>query len=430
MADQALERGDRSINPVFQTLRQRLLVSYLVVLATMLGTFAIAVRVLFACSLSHQMTDQLMVFGEGVTANTEFDKSHLKIGEDFSLKELIARHRAIQWFDPQGHLVAQKGKNVLSSPFSLKDSSQMQPGKPRLQGVTVPILDGEERRLIGYVRVSQSLEESDETLQKLDVGLASGIVMALLLSGVGGLWLTRLAMQPIEQSVQRLKQFTADASHELRSPLMAIKSNAAVAIKYPEGMRLTDVAKFQAIASAAHQMSRLTEELLLLTRTEQSAKQRWQAVNLVAILTPLVQRYELQATAKQIHLKSTVTKPLTLLGDAAQLTQLFDNLINNALYYTPNGGTIEIQSGGVEQALVVHVRDTGIGIAPDNLERVFDRFWRADQSRSHWAGGSGLGLAIAQAIAHAHSGSITVKSQVGVGSCFTVRLPILTSPLS
>jgi two-component system, OmpR family, manganese sensing sensor histidine kinase len=369
------------------------------------------------------MTNQLEIFAQGVAANTEFDESHLKLGEDFSLQDLSMRHRAIQWFDPQGHLVTQKGTVVVSLPLSLEDSTQIQPGKPRLESVTLPILDGEEKRFLGYVRVSQSLEESDENLQKLDVGLTGGIVMALLLSSVGGLWLTQLAMQPIEQSVQRLKQFTADASHELRSPLMAIKSNAAVALKYSEGMRLTDREKFQAIASATKQMTRLTEELLLLARTDQSAKQHWQPVNLVAILTTLVQRYELPATAKQIHLKSSLTESLTVLGDAAQLAQLFDNLINNALYYTPAGGTIEVQAGQVEHTLVIKVHDTGVGIAPENLERVFDRFWRADQSRSHWAGGSGLGLAIAQAIAQAHSGSITVSSQLGAGSCFTVRLP-------
>ena len=424
IAKQALRQRKRPLNPIFQQLQQRLLVSYLVVLATVLGTFAIAVRVVFARSLSHQMTQQLVVLAEGVAVNTEFDKHHRKLGEDFSLQALSIRHQAIQWFDPQGHLVFQKGTIVLSLPLSPDDLNQVQPGKPRLQGVTVPILDGEEKRFLGYVRVSQSLEEVDENLQKLDVGLASGIVMALLLSGMGGIWLTRLAMQPIEQSVERLKQFTADASHELRSPLMAIKSNAAVALKYRDGMRLKDSEKFQAIASATKQMTHLTEELLRLARTEQSTKQHWQRVPLAALLTTLLQQYELPATAKQIDLKSSLTESLTVLGDAAQLTQLFDNLINNALHYTPVGGTIAVQASQVAQTLVVKVQDTGIGIAPENLERVFDRFWRADQSRAHWAGGSGLGLAIAQAIAQVHCGSLTVSSQLGAGSCFIVRLPV------
>lgn len=113
--------------------------------------------------------------------------------------------------------------------------------KIRIQAVVLPIIGSDERKLIGYVRVSQSLEEVDETLTKLDWILGSSIIIALILSGFSGVILTRKAMQPIEESFQRLKQFTADASHELRNPLMAIKSNAAVALKYPENMRELDV---------------------------------------------------------------------------------------------------------------------------------------------------------------------------------------------
>ena len=411
---------------MFEKIRYRLLVSYLIVLASTLGTFAIAVRVVFTRSLTYQLTDKLTALGQGVAANAEAE-GQFKVGEDFSSEDLTARAQAIQWFDPQGRMTAQQGKAIVSLPFSTRDSVQIQTGEPRIQAVTLPILGSDDQHLLGYVRVSQSLEEVDETLRRLDLGLGGGIVIALILSGIGGIWLTRQAMRPIEESFQRLKQFTADASHELRSPLMAIKSNAAVALKYAEGMRPTDAEKFEAIASATNQMTRLTEDLLLLARTEKVSRQDWQPIDLALILTDLIQHYEPQAIAKHIGLTSDVTDSLTLLGDMTQLTRLFDNLINNALYYTPNGRTIELRSIQVEQSWMVTVQDTGIGIAPENLEHIFDRFWRADQSRSYWSGGSGLGLAIAQAIAQAHGGSITVTSQVGIGSCFTVHLPIVTS---
>ena len=126
--------------------------------------------------------------------------------------------------------------------------------------------------------------------------------MALILSSVGGFWLTRQAVQPIEESFQRLTQFTADASHELRSPLMAIKSNAAVALKYSDGMRPTDAEKFAAIASATNQMTHLTEDLLLLARTDKAAVANRQPVNLAEVLEQLVEQYQPQAQAKQIHL--------------------------------------------------------------------------------------------------------------------------------
>jgi len=376
---------------VFEKIRYRLLVSYLIVLASILGTFAIAVRVVFTRSLTHQLTDKLTALGQGVAANAE-SEGQFKIGEDFSSEGLTARAQAIQWFDPQGRMIAQQGKAIVSLPFSTRNLVQIQT-EPRIQAVTLPMVGSDDQHLLGYVRVSQSLEEIDETLRRLDLGLGGGIVMALILSGIGGIWLTRQAMQPIEESFQRLKQFTADASHELRSPLMAIKSNAAVALKYAEGMRPTDAEKFEAIASATNQMTRLTEDLLLLARTEKS-RHDWQPVDLAVILTDLIQHYDSQAIAKHIDLKVNVTDSLTVLGDATDLARLFDNLISNALYYTPNGGTIELRSSQVEQSWLLSIQDTGIGIAPENLEHIFDRFWRADQSRSHWSGGSGLGLAI------------------------------------
>ncbi len=112
-----------------------------------------------------------------------------------------------------------------------------------------------------------------------------------------------------------------------------------------------------------------------------------------------------------------------LLGNPIQLTRLFSNFIENALQYTSVAGKVEILTNRVGSYIFISVKDTGIGIAPEDLESIFARFWRADRSRSYSAGGSGLGLAIAQAIAQKHGGAIAVTSQLGVGSCFTVRLP-------
>jgi two-component system, OmpR family, manganese sensing sensor histidine kinase len=410
---------------VFQTIRYRLLLSYLMVFGSVLATFAIAVRVVFSQSLTQQLTAQLRLIGQGVAANTEFDQKQgrIKVGRGFSTQELIVRNRAIQWFDSQEHLITQRGKEVLSLPLPAltDDLIQFQASQPRIQSITLPIWSSQERQPVGYVRVSQSLAEHDERLQKLDWGLGGGILMALILSSVGGIWLTRQAMQPIEESFQRLKQFTADASHELRSPLMAIKTNVSVGLKYPDGMRPTDTEKFEAIASATAQMICLTEDLLLLVRTDQPPSRDREPVNLSSMLTELIQLYQPPAAVKQIDLKSQLAACLNLLGDASQLNRLFTNLITNALDYTPPGGTVEIEASQVGQTLLIKVRDTGIGISPENLEHIFDRFWRGDQSRSYSQSGAGLGLAIAQAIAQTHGGKISVTSEVSKGSCFTVQ---------
>lgn len=409
---------------MFKKIRSRLLLSYLLVLASILSIFAVGVRVIFARSLTQQLTDKLTVLGEVVAANTEWEKGIIKIDTDFKVQNMINNNQALQLFNTKGNTIFQQGKFVLSLPLSLDDAVQIQTAKYRVQGVTVPINNSKDSQPIGYIRVSQSLEEIDETLNKLDLGLGSGIVIALILSGVGGVILTRLAMQPIEESFQSLKQFTADASHELRSPLMAIKSNLAVALKYPEGMRELDAEKFQAIASAANQMTRLTEDLLLLARTDKVLVATKDIVNLTAILENLVQLYQSHAELKQIYLKLHITENIKLVGDSSELTRLFTNLIQNSLHYTPSGGTVEILANRLGSYCIVSVRDTGVGIAPEYIKLVFERFWRADESRSYWDGGSGLGLAIAQTIAQNHGGSITVTSQLEVGSCFTVRLPL------
>jgi two-component system, OmpR family, manganese sensing sensor histidine kinase len=202
--------------------------------------------------------------------------------------------------------------------------------------------------------------------------------------------------------------------------LMAIKSNVQVALKYSEGMRPGDLEKLTAIASATQQMTQLTEDLLFLARTDRLPQHQKESVDLAQLLGNLIQLYEPQAQAKPLHFSGQFEEGLYLLGDRTQLQRLFTNLIVNALQYTPAMGKVQIQAERNTKQIVVMVKDTGVGIDAEQLPKVFDRFWRADQSRSYWENGSGLGLAIAQVIAQNHGGQISVTSEVGQGSCFTV----------
>ena len=243
------------------------------------------------------------------------------------------------------------------------------------------------------------------------------------MSGLGGIWLTQQAMQPIERSFNKLEQFTADASHELRSPLMAIKANALVALKYPEGIRESDIEKFEAIRSAITQMTTLTEDLLLLARSDQNLVHERQIVNLASTLEQLMQLYQAQAAAKQISLTIQQDGKLYVLGNYMQLHRLFANLTDNALRYTPEGGKVVVKANIEGQYVYVSVQDTGIGLTPEQMEHVFERFWQADQARTYQSAGTGLGLAIAQSIALEHGGSLSVESEPGKGSNFTTYMP-------
>ena len=410
---------------MFQKIRYRLFLSNLLVFALVLMGSAFVVRFIFVRNLEQQLTERLIALARGTSASAEFDKGYLESETKFSPQQLKEAQQAFQWFDPQGRLLEQQGERnyIPTLPFEADRTIQTQTDEIRLQLVTLPIIESDTKHLIGYIRVSQSLEEVEETIARLDWGLAAGAIAALVLSSAGGGWLNRQAMQPIEESFERLKQFTADASHELRSPLMAIGTNAEVALTYPEGMRASDGEKFKSIALVIDQMSKLTEDLLLLARTDRVADFEFNKIDLTALLKDLVNLYVPQTRAKQIKLKAEIGNDLWSIGDEAQLARAFTNLIQNAIQYTPAGGTIKVIGDRVGRDLKITVADTGIGIAAKHLDLVFDRLWRADSSRSYYEGGSGLGLAITQAIVRNHRGIITVTSELNVGSRFVVRLP-------
>ncbi|PSB04607.1 sensor histidine kinase [Merismopedia glauca] len=403
---------------MFQAIRYRLLFSYLSVLAAILGVFAIAVRITFAHSLDLQLVDRLKTLARSAALELELVDGNVEIDDE----TLVSSEQGIQWFNTKGNFLAQQGDYVLKLPFNPKIPIQTQSNPYPAKSMTILVKDRDTGIFIGYTRVSESTQNLNHTLQSLDLGLGIGVVTALALSGIGGIWLTRQAMEPIERSFQRLQQFTADASHELRNPLMAIKTNAAVALKYAEGIRESDGEKFRAIASATTQMTALTEDLLLLARTDHTPPPKLDRVNLSILLEELAQLYHAPAQIKQIDFQRQILEDMEVSGDAVQLTRLFTNLIDNAFRYTPDRGSIAILSSHQGKEILVSIQDTGIGIAPDRLEQIFDRFWRVNRDRTYGSG-FGLGLAIAQNIAHNHSGAIALTSELGAGSCFTVRLP-------
>lgn len=412
---------------MFQKTRLRLLLAYLGIFASILSIFAIAVRTVFVHTMTNQVVDKLTTLGQTVAASSGFKNGRIQVADNLSVQGLDVRRQSLQWIDIQGNTVYIQGNRTLSLPAAIRESIQIQPSKPALISVNIPIVDTYNRSLVGYLRVSQSLEELNETFRQLDLGLIGGAAISLILVSFGGIFLTRQAMQPIEQSFDRLQQFTADASHELRSPLMAIKASSQVAMRYPEGMRPSDADEFRAIAQSAERMTRLTEDLLMLARMDKKLKVTWENINLTELLQHLVNQLQTQAVAKDLTLIYQPSSSQMIKGNSEQILRLFTNLIENAMHYTPASGQITISVNTSGQWIAISIKDTGIGIAPEQIEHIFDRFWRADTSRSQWTGGSGLGLAIAQSIAESHGGKISVTSQLALGSCFTVRLPITKS---
>jgi len=230
----------------------------------------------------------------------------------------------------------------------------------------------------------------------------------------------------LETSFAALRRFTADASHELKTPLAVLRADVERAMQAKRGGTEQMVALEEALQETTR-MADLVESLLTLARADEG---RFDIVREAVELEPLVREVMETATilGENAGLQVTLLRddPCIVEGDRIRLRQLFLNLVTNAIKYTPKGGDVELSLTASEETAVFSVRDTGIGIAAIDLPHVFDRFYRADRVRSRQAerGGFGLGLSISQWIAQAHGGVLTVQSRLHRGSTFTVTLPL------
>jgi signal transduction histidine kinase len=432
-------RVDILTNPQFRATGWRLLLSYLIAMIVVMGLSSVVVYHFFAYSLSQQLDRQLLTLADAAAHNL----STIKVDKmavnrkmprildndgdlDIPWQDLRLYRQSVEWFDAKKQLLGKAGKQFPETPFVTNFHSWQQNG---IRILTIPVYSsGKNQQLLGYVRVSASTVEVQKELERLLMGLGIGGVLGMVLIGGTGWWLTSKALQPIEQSFQQLQQFTADASHELRSPLTAIKTTVEVLQSHPERIHPIDVKKMTIIEGATRQMTHLVEDLLLLARSDSapvSLPKTAIPIPIDEILFDLIDILQSEAESKEITLEADLIDAVWVKGDAHQLQRLFGNLLENALQYTSNGGLIRVKILKWDDFVVIEVADTGIGIAPEHLPLVFNRFWRAEKARSRRQGGSGLGLAIVQAITHGHGGEISVTSKVGVGSCFRVKLPII-----
>ena len=232
-------------------------------------------------------------------------------------------------------------------------------------------------------------------------------------------------MQPIYHSYQQIQQFTADAAHELRTPLAATQATVESALRlYSFAPETQDI--LSAIERQNRRLTQLVTDLLLLARMEKQQLSIRDPCCLNDLVSDLVEELAPLAIASDIQLTANlkIDKPLNVLGNESQLYQLISNLIINAIQYTPRGGRITVSLERGNNHALISIQDTGIGIDESEQRQIFERFYRVNSDRSRVTGGSGLGLAIALVIVQAHKGSLQVQSQLGKGSTFTVRLPL------
>jgi len=228
----------------------------------------------------------------------------------------------------------------------------------------------------------------------------------------------------LDEAVKRINQFTADASHELRSPISFIRTTSEFALGMP-GLSAETVEAFENIVSETEHSSRLLEDMLLLARSDAgSAQLVCEQVYMVEIVQEVVARMRVLAKEKHLNLVERFPEAdLQLFGDPLLLRRLVWILVDNAIKYTPRNGRIEVALVRHGQRALFTVSDTGIGVPEPLLPRIFDRFFRVDASRGEQEG-SGLGLAIGKWIADAHRATITARSLDNAGTTFEVAFPL------
>jgi two-component system, OmpR family, sensor kinase len=475
---------------MFRSIRAQLTAGLALLIALCLVGFAIYLYVAITHVLTDEQNEVPRLQAQQLAATYDFPKpgdKDLKADMEQNQQRVdtsiggedVAAGVWAEVFDTRGHLLT-SSSNLGSRRLPLPaPAATLVHAAPRLSTEAVPGWAGALRvyslparqggHLVGVVVVAASLHEVLATMRVLLGPLVAGGLGILLLAVLGGGVLVRRGLRPLEEMasvaegitarrldrrlalrapprevgrlaatfnamLERLhaafaaqRRFVADASHELRTPLATIRGRSEVLLLSPtldaetrDGLVL--------IRDEAGRMGRLVANLLLLARGDEARTIARRPVELDVLLLEVARQARVLAQGVSVTLSHE--DQALVLGDADLLKQLLLNLVDNALTYTPPGGRVDLALYVADGSARLAVQDTGPGIAPDELTRIFERFYRPDRARSRRSGGTGLGLAIARWIAEAHGGRIEVESAVGQGSTFTVVLPLANPPFT
>ncbi|QNG21119.1 HAMP domain-containing histidine kinase [Rhodococcus triatomae] len=256
---------------------------------------------------------------------------------------------------------------------------------------------------------------------RTEVGRLSAALNGMLAQIQRAFAQTEASEEAARRSEENMRRFVADAGHELRTPLTTIRGFAEL---HRQGATTDSALVLARIEGEAQRMGLLVEDLLMLARLDAQRPIAQETVDLLGVCTDAV--HAARATAPERSISLGVSQDVTraeVVGDEARLRQVLGNLLANAIEHTPADADVMVRLETGERTAVIEVSDTGPGLDESEVGRVFERFYRADSSRSRSTGGSGLGLSIVAALVAAHGGSVTVRSRPGEGSVFRVELP-------
>ena len=485
----------------FRSLRFKLTLWYVLILGILLISFSGFLYFTLSKSLSRDVDEKLRSLAELIASESASPLSKFGFGNlDQALETSLNLRpigKFIQVLDQSGN-IGRKSDNLrnVQLPISLnalknatKGSITFETnrsiGNTPLRIITFPVIEND--HVTKIVQIASSLEEVEDALSTLFLILIIAVPLALMIAILGGQFLAHKALKPVDnitqtarmitsqnlnqriaplkvkdeisrlietfnemisrldQSFRQVKQFSSDASHELKTPLTILKGEVEVTLRKERSLQEYQQT-LKSNLEEINRMSQIVEDLLLLSRADvEEIGLNKEDINLSEIFNEVVTQMDVLATSKRLRLfASNHHQDIHMFGDALRIRELFINLIENGIKYTEQGGAIRVtlskeydplgrnRSGGTEgekeEFVKIVVSDTGIGIAEEDQERIFNRFFRVDKARSREEGGSGLGLSICKWIVEAHQGEIRVESELGKGSSFIVKLP-LTLPL-
>ncbi len=460
-------------------LRVRLTLWYGSALAVVLIIFSITIYAITARNLRDAVDQSLEETATTAVRSLE-ERGFLPLIDEEELlsqfPELARIDKFFQIFSPSGTITIRspniKQHEVPLSRAALEATfkghtifeSAKYPNEPPLRLISVPIIY--RGNLLYIVQVGASMESVDETLQRFLVLLTVAIPIALAVSLAGGWFLAGRALRPVDAitlaaqriaagdlsqrltmsagpdeigrlvgtfnamigrldtSFRQIRQFTSDASHELRTPLTVMKGETELVLRRPR-----PIEDYQTVLESnleeIDRMTHIVDELLFLSRADMGeVKMESLPVSLESLVEDIHRQATLLGQDRNIDVVLGTIMPAVVQGDELRLRELLLNLVENAVKYSHPGGKVEVSLINDGHQARLSVTDHGIGIAPEDHQRIFDRFFRTDVARAHTKKGTGLGLAICAWIAEAHKGRVEVKSQVGQGSTFTVVLPL------
>ena len=464
------------------SIRLRLMVWYSAFLGAMLFLFSLGLYSFLTNALLADVSDTLKSQGERAAAviEQELDPMAALSRDNTSLtpRVVFAAQVYAQVLTPNG-AIYQRSSNLKDVDQILPISQEMldqnlqgrsgyytlhQQGKPiHIYSMPIHRPDG---KIVGVLQIGQSLVDVQTTLDRVRTALYLVSILGVFATTIGGGMLSRSALRPIneitatarrigrtehlaeriaipntgdevsrlaetfnemlarlDQLFQTHQRLVGDVSHELRTPLTTIQGNLDLlkrgAIDDPE-LRQEALSE---IETETKRMTRMVGDLLLLAQADAGHALHRVPVELDTLLLDVFRQGMVMAQGK-VELRLVHEDQAQIMGDVDRLRQLLLNLVDNAIKYTPAGGKVTLALYREPGHVRIEVADNGPGIADKDLPHIFERFYRADRARSRQLGGSGLGLSIVQWVAQAHDGEIQVQSEVGVGSTFTLRLPL------